>query len=378
METPLFLNETHVIHPLDEVLDLKRSPIPLSSHLIKKTTYQAFEISKGNILEILGASAEDHLLLTRSGEEAISQVFMSHFQTEMMQTGNMHIVVFAMDHAPILKSANHLKEFGAVVTQAKPNAFGQLTKDLLMKAITKRTSLVSLSWVHPLTSNIQPIYEIASLCEELNISLHLDISYAIGKLLFRFDEISATYVTFDAKSMQGFSNQGVVLTKKYTELIPLIPAQENALVLEDYKGLEIALKASEDKLEYMNLEVARLRDYFEKALVEKFPEVKLQFTDIERLPHISVISFVNVKSEYLLYLLKERSLFASIGGGNFQKLGGILQSLYYEEKESLSAITFSFPNYASQVMIDKAIEIVSEAYTHAKKISQDIFEVNHE
>ncbi|PCI92925.1 hypothetical protein COB11_06280 [Candidatus Aerophobetes bacterium] len=375
METPLYFDETHSLNTLAEVLDLKRSGLPLNSPFIKKSTYMAFEKSKETILEMLGASIEDKLLLTQSGEEAISQVFLSHFQTEMMHTGNQHIVVFSLDHAPILKAAENLKEFGASVTFAKPNAFGQLTKDLLMKAVTKRTSLVSISWVHPLTSSIQPIYEIVAICEELNIALHLDISYAVGKLLFRFDEIPATYVTLDAKSIRGFANQGMILTKKHTELVSLVHGfkEGGGQTLEDYKGLEIAIKASEDNLEYINLEVARLRDYFEKSLQKEFSEIKPLFTDIERLPHVSVVSFPNARSEYLLYLLKEKNLFASIGGENFQKLDCILQSLFYEDRESLSAISFSLPKDVTQVVVDKAIIIISDAYKIAKKVSKDLF-----
>ncbi|MCH9630989.1 MAG: Cysteine desulfurase IscS [Chlamydiia bacterium] len=375
METPLYFDETHSLNTLPEILDLKRSSIPLSSPFISKSTYTAYEKSLENSKEMLGASKEDRLLLTKSGEEAISQVFMSHFQTEMMHTGNQHIVVFSLDHAPILKAAENLKEFGASVTFAKPNAFGQLTKDLLMKAVTKRTSFVSVSWVHPLISSIQPIYEIAAICEELNVALHLDISYAVGKLLFRFDEIPATYVTLDAKSIGGFAGQGMILTKKHTELISLVHGinQTEAQTFEDYKALEIAIKASEDNLEYINLEVARLRDYFEKALQKKFSEIKPLFTDIERLPHVSVMSFPRARSEYLLYLLKEKKLFASIGGGNFQKLDGILESLFYEDRESLSAISFSLPIDATQVVIDRAINIISNAYEVAKRVSKDLF-----
>lgn len=349
----------------------KEMQFPLTSSFLQKKDVKSFQTSRKNILEMLGAKEEDqlHFITTHTG--AVSFVFRSHYQQEMMLSGNQHIAVFSLDHAPILRAAENLKGFGCSVTKIKPNAFSQVTKDLVMKAITKRTSLVSLSWVHPTLSTIQPIYEISDLCKELGIALHLDISYAVGKLLFRFDEIEATYITLNTNSI-GCKRGSLLLAKKEAELLP-IETLENETYLSDYQECESALKSLQSNIEYINLEVARLRDFFEEELVKEFPEVSSLFCEIERLPNVSVMSFPFVKAEYLLYLLKENGLLASIGGGTFQTLDSSLQSLFYEEKEALSAISFTLPQDATQMIVLKALEIIKKTYQEAKKLSFDLF-----
>ena len=52
------------------------------------------------------------------------------------------------------------------------------------RCLSPRTALVSLSWANGLTGVVQPVAEIAQLCRQRDVRLHLDATHVLGKLIF--------------------------------------------------------------------------------------------------------------------------------------------------------------------------------------------------
>lgn len=230
------------------------------------------------IKELLG-SQEGMLFLTSSGAEATTQVLFSHYWEEARLQGKNQFIT----------QETFLEELSCVVKKPQSD---------LAALLSPRTALVSLEIADPLSGVVQPIEAIALLCEQKGISLHVDVTEALGAMPLN---IMADYISFDAKTL-GVKGAGALLAKK--PLRPLIYGQRffNEAVLESF--LEKAEKALQD-VSFVGLEIARLRKRFEKRVKEEISGCRIIGEEQLRLPHKSYLSFEKVHPNALAFRLQE-------------------------------------------------------------------------
>lgn len=73
-----------------------------------------------------------------------------------------------------------------------------------IEEITPRTSLISISLAHGTLGIIQPIEKIKDICKlRRHLSSFLDISYAIGKIDLKSNELQADFITFGGDKFFG-------------------------------------------------------------------------------------------------------------------------------------------------------------------------------
>ena len=118
----------------------------------------------------------------------------------------------------------------------------------------------------------------------------------------------------------------------------------------------------------MGLVVPRLRDYFERRIQEEVVGTLILFKDSLRTPNCSCIAFENVLSEPLLYLLSKNAVFASFGGGNFQKLSNLLKSCGIEPMIANSALSFSLAYDTKEEDLEFAIQKIAQNVHYLRQL----------
>jgi len=177
-----------------------------------------------------------------------------------------------------------------------------------------------------MTGVLQNIEGLKEICALRGILLHLEISYVLGKIEIDFQELGADFVTFGGELLHGPKSSGALIVKDSVELMPFILGghEQNGLRggtldLASLMGFATACSLMKSHLSEMNLEVARLRNLFEKKIVKELDQVQVLFQTHARLPNVAVIAFEQVHSDSLLYTLNKRGVAASIGGRCFSK-----------------------------------------------------------
>ena len=127
---------------------------------------------------------------------------------------------------------------------------------------------------------------------------------------------------------------------------------------------------AEKRIEKLRSEIARLRDTFEAELRLAIPDCKILFQDAERLPHISAVAFPGVMAESLLYALHRRNVFASIGGGQFQKLSTQLKSCGMPDELSHSALSFALSHDTTEENLAEALDVIVSSVRKLKACSE--------
>jgi cysteine desulfurase len=95
---------------------------------------------------------------------------------------------------------------------------------------------------------------------------------------------------------------------------------------------------------------------------------------VERLPNCTAIAFPGVVSDALLNLLHRRGVYASLGGGQSQKLSHILIASGVDETLSLCALSFSLSVETTEEEVDYAIKTIVECAQKLKDMSKKIME----
>lgn len=353
--------------------------LPSAPHKMGQELYPAMEESYKAIYALLGASENDDFVFTSSGAEAVNQVIQSAYGEITRATGKNQFITANIDEAPAILAVSRLEELGCVGKMAKANSRGFISPDAVLNEMTPRTSLVSLSWANGLTGVINPVGEIATVCQERGIKLHLDATHILGKLYYELNDIGADYITFSGDVLHAPKGTGGLYIKAGSKCRALIQGgnEQNGLRagpfnMPAFAALGQAAKEAHDARDLLCTEVARLRDRLESGIADGFPDAFIAFQKEERLPHCSTIVFPGIANEALLFALNRKNVFASIGGGGFQQIGLILIASGIEESLAHSAVSFSLSRETTEDEIDTAVEIVVDCANKLRAMSRQL------
>lgn len=337
-----------------------------SSHLGRSPFHPEMEqlVHIGNsglssIHESIGMASEDHFTLHSSGKEALSHLLFCLYSDFIRESGKNHFLTPILETNAIISPLQAFEKLGCAIKRLPLNSYGQLTPEILEKAITPRTGLVSLSYANPLTGVIHPVYDLAKVCEEKKVRVHVDASSIIGKMFFRFQDLPLDYLTFDGICFHAPRCAGLV-QKSSAQLVSSISDPEiNSVPF--LASLALALEEMNANFENFTMESARLKMLFENEIVQNIPDAEVVFNESERLSHVTTILFPNVDAESLLYLLSRKGVYASIGGGNLPKIADMLIHCGIEQKLAHSAISFCLTDEISEKEIYETLNIITEA-----------------
>lgn len=352
---------------------------PVTPHLKGQELLPYLTESYKALYALLGAHENDQFVLTSSGAEAVNHVISAVHRDVTIHTGKNHFLTSALDEAPAIMAIGNLEKLGCAHKFIPVNSDGIVTVEAVAEALSPRTCLVSLSWANGLTGVIQPVAEIAALCHQRGVRVHLDATHVLGKISFDLNEIPVDYLTFNGEQFHGPKGTGGLYIRHGIRCSPFIYGGSDQgglraghLNMPGLAGLAWAAKEAADSLDLLCTETARLRGKLETGILKVYPNAKVCYRNQERLPHCTTILFPGITNEALLFLLNQKKLCASLGGGNFQQLALMLMATGIEESLAHSALAFSLSRHTTEEEIDQAIEIIGTSAHHLAKLSHKI------
>jgi cysteine desulfurase len=312
--------------------------------------YEDVDAALKKLYSLLGASDRSHFVLTAGGTEAIFQMLINFYLDEIRETGRNHLLTTTIEEAPILLSMSRLEEIGCVTRLLPVDEKGLLKLSALEEALKPKTALLSISWANALTGVIQQVPEIVRLCHAKGVKVHVNASAMVGKLPVSFEELGVDFLTFEGDKIHTPQGIGGIFQQNK----PHASSHHVAAL----SALSLAVEEELQRLEQFAMETARLRDMFEAELKHALPDSVILFQEGDRLPHISAVSFPGVMAESLLYILHRRQVYASLGGGQYQKLSSQLKSSGVSEELAQSAISFAISHETTEDDLAEALDVI--------------------
>jgi cysteine desulfurase len=320
-----------------------------------------------------GAKKEDHFIFTSSGAEAVNHAVFAAYLDITRRTGKNHFLCSSLDEAPTIMAMGRLQELGCLFQMVPACGEGRITSKAVAEMITPRTAMLSVSWANGLTGVIQPLGEIAELCQQRGILFHVEATHVLGKGDFAFDECGADLLTFNGP----YGGMGGMFIRAGLELAPLIlgggeQGQMRAGSFSVPALLECAKWAKEERSfsDHYCMEISRLRAIFEELVSVKKARAKILFQGQERIPHITSFLFPGVASDALFYALGQKGVHATFGGNHLQHFVHILKACGVKGSDSHCGLSFAFSPSITEAEIEKGAAIVVETAQQLQKYSE--------
>lgn len=291
---------------------------PSSIYDIANKAKFAIEKAREKIAEILNASPKE-IYFTSCGTESNNWAIKSTALIAKKE-GKNHIITSNFEHHSVLNSCKFLEKNGFKVTYLPVNEKGFVSAKQVEKAITKTTALVSIMYANNEIGTIQPIEEIAQICNEKKVTFHTDAVQAMGHIKMNLNSLNVNLVSASGHKIHAPKGIGMLYIKKGTKIKSFLDGgdQENHLRAGTENvafivALATALEEATKNLSEKEKKVKNLRDMLLKGIEKNITKFRVNGDLEKRLSGNLNISFQGIEGESLLLLLNSQKIAASSG-----------------------------------------------------------------
>ena len=355
---------TTPVHP--EVLEVITKEMasfgnPSSAYRIGREQKQKIERVRKAILKELQASPHDAIIFTSSGSEGNNLVFESirkHYEKG-------HIIVSAVEHPSVRKSAEFLEQDGFEVTYLAPNRDGSVEASAVENNLREDTRLVSIMTVNNEIGARFPIEEIAALLKNTPTYFHTDAVQAFAQEEINVDGID--YLTASGHKIYAPKGIGFLYKSKDAPIHALIKGGGQELGFRAgtenvpyILGLEKAMQIVVTKRDELVQNYQELREYLIAKLFERGVEFEFNGVANPKNPHICNLWLKGRKATQTLIFndLKDVSVSAgsACSAGSVQ-ISPVLSAMYPDERSRLEeSIRLSFGMGSTKEDIDAFVD----------------------
>lgn len=193
---------------------------PGSVHTLGRRAKQAIDAAREETAKLFGCNS-DKVIFTSGGSEGNNMVF-SGLQNYLRDTGKTHVIVSAVEHDSVIRSAETLTKLGFHVTYVKPSADGEVPPEAVKNAITEATGLVSVMFANNETGAVNEVGQIGELCHSNGALFHCDCVQAAGQYELNVEQNHIDFATISAHKIHGPKGVGALYARDAALLDPLI------------------------------------------------------------------------------------------------------------------------------------------------------------
>ena len=347
---------------------------PSSIHRYGRLAHKAIEKARKQIASLINADPAE-ILITSGGTESNNTVL----QYIRKNFPSSQIITSSIEHDAILEPCKRLSADGFDVNYIPVDSSGTIILSDLKNQISKKTSLVSIMFGNNEVGTIQPISEIAKICNSNNILFHTDAVQAVGKISIDVKELGLDFLSISSHKLYGPKGIGALYVKHGTNLTPFIlgGGQENGLRsgTENVANIVGFGKACEITKTYLSEHasfVKKLRDNLIERILYEIPEVSINGNPEHRLPNNAHFTFLGVNGEDLIIKLDENGIAASTGSAcsvNTQKASHVLQAMGFSYEQITGSLRLTVGIFNNQKEIEQTVDVLKNVILELRSFS---------
>ena len=358
---------------------------PSSSHQFGQQAKLGLETARRQIAELLSAKPAE-IVFTGSGSEADNLALRGVMQQALDDGRGNHLIVSSIEHEAVLKTAEQLAQQENIeVTFLPVNQYGQVEVSTLQNAIRPETVLVSIMAANNEIGTMQPIEQIAAVCQKHGILFHTDAVQAGQFIHWDMANNSIDLMAIAPHKFYGPKGVGILFIREGTPILSAMTGggQESGrragtvnvpFTVGAAKALELACQNREQYIEH----VEQLRDQLIQGVLKRFPDNEVQLTGhpTERLPHHASFAFKNLLGGDLVMHLDLLGIAASSGSacssGN-PIPSAVLQAIGLDQQWNAGGLRLTVGKHTTLNDINYVLEQLPQAVESLKKFSAVLF-----
>ena len=290
---------------------------PSSLHSVGQRAREILDQARAEVAACLNADPSE-IYFTGGGSEADNQALLTGAVLGAKK-GKKHLITTAFEHHAVLHTMKALEKQGFTVTYLDVHSDGVVRLSDVAAAITDDTALVSVMMVNNEIGTIQPIAEIAKLCQEKGVLFHTDAVQAVGHIPVDVKALGVDMLSLAAHKFHGPKGVGALYCRKgiRPEILIQGGAQERGRRggtenMPGIVGMAAALQEAVSNLNADMVYVTALRERLIEGL-SQIPHSHLNGHRDLRCPGTVNFCFEGIEGESLLLWLDAKGVAASSG-----------------------------------------------------------------
>jgi cysteine sulfinate desulfinase/cysteine desulfurase-like protein len=292
--------------------------------------------------------------------EAQIALYMSLYSSQVVESGKNQYLFEASGSKGVLEFAKMAKKFQIVAQLVGLDPSGRLNVAHLEQRLSPKTLIFSQRLYHPLLGTLNDQDQIVSaLLKDKGVLYHLDITGALGEVVYDLDRFDADFISFDLQSISDSLQGGILFSKHelYEGVITSAPI--------DVCFLETLMSSLEELYQSSNAQMLKkitLKMELVRALNQALPDVKTVIQPpLESLSQV-VIHLPQVHAEALNFMLLDKKICLDLGGGDEQSLKSLLELMDQEPSQALSCFALRIDPDLTSEQIEGFVHQLSQAY----------------
>ncbi len=340
---------------------------PSSSHSPGRAALEAIEDARMQVAALLSVGREE-IVFTSGGTESNNLAIKG-----VMLAGGPsgHLVTTAIEHPAVVEPARFLERTGYDVTWVGCSAAGVVDPREIERAIRSDTRLVSVMHANNEIGTIQPLAEIAEICDEHSVLFHTDASQSAGKIPASAPELGVDLLTIAGHKLYAPKGIGALYIREGLNLEPVLHGGDQE---DGYRagtentpfivGLGQACKLAGGSLDLAALRMRALCEQMHRGIEEAIGKtVPVNGAAAPRLPNTLSIRLPGVIGHELLASCPE--ICASTGSACHSEVhlvSPVLAALGLSSTEAQETIRLSVGWYTSEEDVAAAISAIAGAW----------------
>ncbi len=383
MKTPIYLDYNATTPHDPDVISVMQPFLaeyfgnPSSSYLYGAQTKDAVNDARRQVASLLNCDPSE-IIFTSGGTESNNYALKGAALNNQYK-GN-HIITTQIEHPSVLEVCKFLEMNGFRVTYLPVDENGIMQITGLEKAITSKTTLITVMHSNNEVGSIQPIEDISNLARGKGILTHTDAAQSIGKIPLDLERERVDLLSIAGHKVYAPKGIGVLYVRKGTQLSALIhgagqedgrrPGTENVL---EIVGLGKACEIAQRDLNKNMVHMEKMKEKLYSELQEKIKNIKRNGHRDRQLPNTLSLSIKGLDAHSIISKIKDRVAVSAGAACHSDKIqiSHVLKAMNVPEEWARGTLRLSTGRMTTEEEIDLASKIISEAVLK-------LFETNHE
>lgn len=283
---------------------------PANLHRPGLAARKAVQKARSEVRSFLKAPSEEEIIFTSGGTES-ANLAVKGLARELKHRGS-HLVVSAVEHPSVLRSARALEQEGFSLTLVAADSSGKIDPAEVEKALQPSTILVAVQYANHDLGTIQPAAEIGAITRARGIPFFCDATAGGGWVPIDVSSLQADLLSLSPHRFFGPKGSGVLYCRRGISLHPLLDGGrqeegrragvENVAAIA---GTGAACRLASEELTERAAKTSLLQKIIAGKIPPAIPHSKWIGPDPgkDRLPHHFAFAFEFIEAEALMLLL---------------------------------------------------------------------------
>ena len=338
----------------------------------------AVEDARETIAKFIGASSGKEIVFTSGATEADNLAIKG--AAEYYKSRGNHIITTTIEHKAVLDSCKRLERQGFEVTYLDVEKNGIVDPAKVERAITDKTTLVSVMLANNEVGTIQPIEELGKLTRARSVLLHVDAVQGVGRTPFDVEKMNVDLASITAHKIYGPKGIGALYVRRARPRVRLASQMDGGghergnrsgtLNVPGIVGFAKACELMMAEGAEENTRIRRLRDKLRQRLQGELGQVTLNGDAERRLPGNLNLSFAFVEGEGLMMAIKD----VAVSSGSACTSASlepsyVLKAMGLDEDLAHSSLRFGIGRFNTEEEVDYVANLLISKVTKLRDIS---------